>query len=186
MSAALVKVNDLSISYATEEGALQALRHATLELRAGEAVGIVGESGCGKSTVARLLVGLYEPTRGSVSFDGQDAHAAFKSPDARQMRQRIHILLDQFLEPEHHPRPALRIGCGPARLRGLRGGQRHINDDLPQRSDARAVARPKHRGGTKFLDHGRTLDPCTNGQRAARVNRGAQPGACFVLRLPLA
>jgi peptide/nickel transport system ATP-binding protein len=52
----------------------------------------VGESGCGKSTVARLLVGLYEPTRGGLTFDGQDAHAAFKSADAQKMRQRIQMI----------------------------------------------------------------------------------------------
>jgi peptide/nickel transport system ATP-binding protein len=52
----------------------------------------VGESGCGKSTVARLLVGLYEPTRGGLTFDGQDAHAAFKSSDAKAMRQRIQMI----------------------------------------------------------------------------------------------
>jgi len=39
-----------------------------------------------------LLVGLYEPTRGGLTFDGQDAHAAFKSPNARQMRQRIQMI----------------------------------------------------------------------------------------------
>jgi peptide/nickel transport system ATP-binding protein len=53
---------------------------------------LVGESGCGKSTVARLLVGLYEPTRGGLTFDGQDAHAAFKSNDAKAMRQRIQMI----------------------------------------------------------------------------------------------
>ena len=42
MTEALLKVDDLSIAYASEEGALQALRHATLEARAGEAIGIVG------------------------------------------------------------------------------------------------------------------------------------------------
>ena len=44
----------------------------------GKTLALVGESGCGKSTVARLLVGLYQPTRGGMHFDGQDAHAAFK------------------------------------------------------------------------------------------------------------
>jgi peptide/nickel transport system ATP-binding protein len=52
----------------------------------------VGESGCGKSTVARLLVGLYEPTRGGLTFDGQDAHAAFKTPQGRQLRRRIQMI----------------------------------------------------------------------------------------------
>ena len=53
---------------------------------------LVGESGCGKSTVARLLVGLYNPTRGGLTFDGQDAHAAFKTPAGRQLRRRIQMI----------------------------------------------------------------------------------------------
>jgi peptide/nickel transport system ATP-binding protein len=52
----------------------------------------VGESGCGKSTVARLLVGLYEPTRGRMDFDGQDAHAAYRTPEGRQLRRRIQMI----------------------------------------------------------------------------------------------
>jgi peptide/nickel transport system ATP-binding protein len=71
---------------------LHAVDGVRCESEKGKTLALVGESGCGKSTVARLLVGLYEPTRGGLTFDGQDAHAAFKSPDARQMRQRIQMI----------------------------------------------------------------------------------------------
>jgi peptide/nickel transport system ATP-binding protein len=71
---------------------LHAVDGVSFEIEKGQTLALVGESGCGKSTVARLLVGLYEPTRGGLTFDGQDAHAAFKSPDARQMRQRIQMI----------------------------------------------------------------------------------------------
>jgi peptide/nickel transport system ATP-binding protein len=64
----------------------------SFEIERGKTLALVGESGCGKSTVARLLVGLYEPTRGGLTFDGQDAHAAFKSADAQKMRQRIQMI----------------------------------------------------------------------------------------------
>ena len=74
MSEPLLMVDDLSIAYASEEGALQALRHATLEARAGEAIGIVGESGCGKSTLASALITLLarnaRVTSGGVRFGG--------------------------------------------------------------------------------------------------------------------
>jgi len=71
---------------------LNAVDGVSFEIERGKTLALVGESGCGKSTVARLLVGLYEPTRGGLTFDGQDAHAAFKSPNARQMRQRIQMI----------------------------------------------------------------------------------------------
>jgi peptide/nickel transport system ATP-binding protein len=71
---------------------LNAVDGVSFEIERGKTLALVGESGCGKSTVARLLVGLYEPTRGGLSFDGQDAHAAFKSPNARAMRQRIQMI----------------------------------------------------------------------------------------------
>ena len=71
---------------------LNAVDGVSFEIERGKSLALVGESGCGKSTVARLLVGLYEPTRGGLTFDGQDAHAAFKSSDAKAMRQRIQMI----------------------------------------------------------------------------------------------
>jgi peptide/nickel transport system ATP-binding protein len=71
---------------------LHAVDGVSFQIERGQTLALVGESGCGKSTVARLLVGLYEPSRGSVQFDGQDAHAAFKSADARVLRQRIQMI----------------------------------------------------------------------------------------------
>ncbi|MEK7346820.1 MAG: dipeptide ABC transporter ATP-binding protein [Pseudomonadota bacterium] len=71
---------------------LNAVDGVSFEIERGKTLALVGESGCGKSTVARLLVGLYEPTRGGLSFDGQDAHAAFKSPASQKMRQRIQMI----------------------------------------------------------------------------------------------
>ncbi len=71
---------------------LQAVDGVSFEIEKGKTLALVGESGCGKSTVARLLVGLYEPTRGGLNFDGQDAHAAFKVPEGRKLRRRIQMI----------------------------------------------------------------------------------------------
>ena len=71
---------------------LKAVDGVSFEIRKGQTLALVGESGCGKSTVARLLVGLYEPTRGGLTFDGQDAHAAFKGGNAKAMRRRIQMI----------------------------------------------------------------------------------------------
>jgi peptide/nickel transport system ATP-binding protein len=71
---------------------LRAVDGVSFDIPRGQTLALVGESGCGKSTVARLLVGLYEPTRGGFEFDGQDAHAAFKTPAGRQLRRRIQMI----------------------------------------------------------------------------------------------
>ena len=94
----LAKTFDVSAPWLNRvlEGKPRQLLHAvdgvSFEIERGTTLALVGESGCGKSTVARLLVGLYEPTRGALSFDGQDAHAAFKSPAAKAMRKRIQMI----------------------------------------------------------------------------------------------
>jgi peptide/nickel transport system ATP-binding protein len=71
---------------------LHAVDGVSFEIERGGTLALVGESGCGKSTVARLLVGLYAPTRGTVQFDGLDAHAAFRSADALAFRRRIQMI----------------------------------------------------------------------------------------------
>ncbi|MFT6590406.1 MAG: peptide/nickel transport system ATP-binding protein [Rhodoferax sp.] len=71
---------------------LRAVDGVSFDIQRGKTLALVGESGCGKSTVARLLVGLYEATRGGFEFDGQDAHATFKTPAGRQLRRRIQMI----------------------------------------------------------------------------------------------
>ena len=71
---------------------LHAVDGVSFDIARGKTLALVGESGCGKSTVARLLVGLYAPTRGSFHFDGKDAHAAFRDPNARAMRRRVQMI----------------------------------------------------------------------------------------------
>ena len=111
MTEPLLKVDDLSIAYASEEGALQALRHATLEARAGEAIGIVGESGCGKSTLASALITLLarnaRVTSGGVRFGGKDI-LALGEAEKRRLRGR-HIAMI-FQDPMTSFNPVLTIG----------------------------------------------------------------------------
>jgi peptide/nickel transport system ATP-binding protein len=82
---------------------LRAVDGVSFAIPKGTTLSLVGESGCGKSTVARLVVGLYPPTRGSVQFDGQDLAAA--RADASQ-RQRIQMI---FQDPYASLNPRWRV-----------------------------------------------------------------------------
>lgn len=71
---------------------LHAVDGVSFDIHKGQTLALVGESGCGKSTVARLLVGLYEPTRGDLIFDGLEAHKIFKTPEGRKLRRRVQMI----------------------------------------------------------------------------------------------
>ncbi|GAC1389501.1 MAG: dipeptide ABC transporter ATP-binding protein [Variovorax sp.] len=71
---------------------LHAVDGVSFDIPRGQTLALVGESGCGKSTVARLLVGLHTPSRGHVLFDGEDVYATFASARGRALRQRIQMI----------------------------------------------------------------------------------------------
>src|SRR5438876_10073677 len=68
---------------------LKAVDGVSLTIAKGETLGLVGESGCGKSTVARLIVGLYRPTRGEIRYAGRRVDAGGADPAARRDMQMI-------------------------------------------------------------------------------------------------
>jgi len=85
----------------------------------GTTLALVGESGCGKSTVARLLVGLYAPTRGAVSFDGQNTTTMRDARRQRELRRRMQMI---FQDPYASLNPrwkVLDIVAEPLREHGL-------------------------------------------------------------------
>ncbi len=93
----------------------------------GRTLALVGESGCGKSTVARLLVGLYAPTRGSVRFDGTDT-ATLDGATLRTLRRRMQMI---FQDPYASLNPrwkVLDIVAEPLREHGLVKGDAAIHD----------------------------------------------------------
>lgn len=72
-------------------GYIKALDGVTLQLKRGETLGIVGESGCGKSTLGRTIMGIYEPTAGSIRFDGRDITGQ-RGKEWRRMRKEFQMI----------------------------------------------------------------------------------------------
>ncbi len=85
---------------------VQAVDDVSFNIRKGETVGLVGESGCGKTTVGRTLLRLIEPTSGSVVFDGIDV-AHLKGKDLKEMRRQMQII---FQDPYSSLDPRMPIG----------------------------------------------------------------------------
>jgi peptide/nickel transport system ATP-binding protein len=84
---------------------LHAVDGVSFTIRRGETLSLVGESGCGKSTVARLLVGLYTPTRGRVEFFGRDL-AEMNTTAGRPLRQKLQMI---FQDPYASLNPRWRV-----------------------------------------------------------------------------
>ncbi|RYZ07049.1 MAG: ABC transporter ATP-binding protein [Myxococcales bacterium] len=85
---------------------VRAVEDVSFFIRRGETLGLVGESGCGKTTVGRLLLRLLEPTAGSVRFDGQDL-GALSAGALRRLRPRMQII---FQDPYSSLNPRRTVG----------------------------------------------------------------------------
>jgi peptide/nickel transport system ATP-binding protein len=106
---------------------VHAVDGVSFAIEKGKTLALVGESGCGKSTVARLLVGLYKPTRGSVQFSGVDTKT-LDAEQTRMLRRRMQMI---FQDPYASLNPrwkVLDIVAEPIREHGL------ITDDDAQRA----------------------------------------------------
>ncbi len=106
---------------------VHAVDGVSFTIEKGKTLALVGESGCGKSTVARLLVGLYQPTRGTVHFDGQATDAARDAGELRTLRRRMQMI---FQDPYASLNPrwkVLDIVGEPLREHGLAHGGDELN-----------------------------------------------------------
>ncbi|MCG8547180.1 MAG: dipeptide/oligopeptide/nickel ABC transporter ATP-binding protein [Alphaproteobacteria bacterium] len=111
-TAPVLEVRDLKMHFPIRAGLMKrivgfvfAVDGIDFHINPGETLGLVGESGCGKSTVGRVLLRLYEPTAGEVRFDGQNI-LELDEAELNRIRQSIQII---FQDPFSSLNPRLRV-----------------------------------------------------------------------------
>ena len=126
----LVEVRDLvkhfpinkGIIFSKQVGAVQAVSGVSFDVRRGETLGLVGESGCGKSTTARLVMRLLQPTSGSIKFEGEEIATA-KGARLKDLRKRMQMI---FQDPYSSLNPRKTVGsiiADPFVIHGVRHTQ---------------------------------------------------------------
>jgi oligopeptide transport system ATP-binding protein len=111
----LLEVKDLKLHFpfrtghllSRRKGAIRAVDGVSFFIRPGETLGLVGESGCGKSTTARAIAHLYRPTAGQVIMDGKDL-TALKPAELKKMRRNLQIV---FQDPYASLNPRMTVGA---------------------------------------------------------------------------
>src|SRR4051794_20808727 len=114
MSEPIIEVHDVKmhfpittgILFQKQVGAVRAVDGVSFDVQKGETLGIVGESGCGKSTTARVITRLLEPTSGTVSFEGQDV-SHLKREQLKPLRRDVQMI---FQDPYSSLNPRKTVG----------------------------------------------------------------------------
>ena len=120
---------------------VHAVEDVSLEIRTGETLGLVGETGCGKSTLARCIARLYDVTSGTVTFDGRDI-TALSRRDLRTVRREVQMI---FQDPYGSLNPRRRVGSiigDPFVIHGL-GSSRDVKRRVQELME-RVGLNPEH------------------------------------------
>ncbi len=127
--ALLLELADVSVLYAAEPHPIRAVDRVSLRVAPGETLALVGESGCGKSTVARAVMGLVRPTSGSIRYRGHPL-----SPLGDRARRRFLTKIQMiFQDPDASLNPRFTIGSSiaePIEINGPRLARAEMSDRI--------------------------------------------------------
>jgi peptide/nickel transport system ATP-binding protein len=96
----------ISSGFRSKAGLVRAVEDVSFDIRAGETLGLVGESGCGKTTVGRLILRLEEPSAGEIHFEGVDLLKA-SAAELHAMRRKVQVI---FQDPYSSLNPRMTVG----------------------------------------------------------------------------
>ena len=132
----LVELENLTKRFQVRQGVfargtaeVHAVEDITLNVREGETLGIVGESGCGKSTTARLMLRLLDPTKGTIRFDGRDI-SRLSQRQLRPLRREMQMI---FQDPYSSLNPRKTVGQivgTPFAIHGQKGARTRVQELL--------------------------------------------------------
>jgi len=132
--APILKVENLAVRFDLQNGRVHAVEDVSFDLRPGETLSLVGESGCGKSTTGRAIIRLLTPSSGSIVIDGQDVTKAGMR-DLRNMRRNSQMI---FQDPFASLNPRITVGSAIAepmlahKLMGRRDAKARVAELLEQ------------------------------------------------------
>ncbi|WP_298819577.1 ABC transporter ATP-binding protein [uncultured Roseibium sp.] len=140
--APLLDVRDLVKTYQGKSGPVHAVKGISFTVKKGQSVGLVGESGCGKSTTSSILVRLADPTSGEILFNGEDLAKTPAKAFARDTRRSRIQMVFQDATDSFNPRHTARHSIGEplARLTGLSG--KHRRARIEELADLVGLPRP--------------------------------------------
>ena len=150
----IVEVKNLKKYFATPKGSLHAVDDVSFSIQRGTTLGLVGESGCGKSTIGKVIVRLLEPTAGQIFFEGQDITKLARK-EMKSVRRNMQFI---FQDPYSSINPRLTVGQSIAEsliVNHMDGGRHNLQEQVRHYMQVVGLADRQYNNYPHQLDGGR-------------------------------